>query len=167
MSSRDLFTTWASLVACLCEQLDPAPPCFCGMFVGAAAMPPDSCLCGGTGDRCGTAWVGLASAYPSSAFPTPDVTTRGSCTAPLAWRFNVGVVRCQPGPGMSGKPPGEAAYALAAQRAADDLEAAYRTIECCFPGKPSNVLLGQWQPLGNPDGLCAGGSWPVAVWSVV
>jgi hypothetical protein len=163
------FTIASTLLTCLCAELegtDAGVPCFCGLTVGTALMPVDSCLCASTGEDCGTAWVRLDSAYPSAAFPTADPSPRGSCTSPLAYRFHVGVVRCVPGLDHGGRPPNADAMALAAQRGYDDAGAAYRAALCCGERHRGETLLGPWLPVGAPDGNCAGGYWPLTVWGV-
>jgi hypothetical protein len=159
------------LLGCLCAEVAKTPagePCFCGMVTGNAPMPVDSCLCDRGGTRCGTAWVRLDTAYPSATFPTPDGAPRGSCTSPLAYRFLVGVVRCQPGlHPADGSPPTAAELLVAAEQEMADMRAAYQAIVCCQPptGR-GQMLLGSWLPVGAPDGLCAGGYWPVTVWDL-
>lgn len=156
------FTIMADVLACLCEQLsetEAGTPCFCGMILGTQAMPVDSCLCTRKGDNCGTAWVRLDTAFPSANFPQPDLTPRGSCQSPLAYRINVGVVRCIPGLDSSGRPPGADTMILAAQRMVDDQKAAYRALSCCRIWGKGDASLGGWLPVGAPDGNCAGGYW--------
>lgn len=156
------------LLGCLCEQVAATPagePCFCGMVGGTAVLPLDACLCDRGGTRCGTAWVRLDSVFPSSTFPNPDTTVRGSCTSPLAYRFHVGVARCQPGLNpVDGSPPTAAQMTVAAEQAMADMLAGYLAIQCCLPRHRGEVLVGPWLPVGAPDGLCSGGVWPVTIW---
>lgn len=165
----DAFGFATLLLGCLCDEVGSTPagePCFCGMVTGSAPMPADACLCDAGGAHCGTAWVRLDSGFPSSTFPNPDTSPRGSCVSPLAYRFHVGAARCQPGLSPTGQPPTAGDMLVAAEQNIADMEAAYRAIQCCtgIPGK--EVLIGPWLPVGAPDGQCAGGYWPVTVWSL-
>lgn len=148
------------VLGCLCEQLEAAEakPCYCGLTMGVQTMPVDACMCNGQGDHCGTAWVRLDGAFASTNFPQPD-TAASSCTAPLAYRLHVGVVRCVPGPNAQGKPPTAGQWALATQRMLDDQAAAYRALSCCSVFGKGSSVVGAWFPLGAPDASCAGGYW--------
>lgn len=164
------FDIWPLLfdaLDCLCDRVAGTlggSPCVCTVCGGLDAMPTDACAC--DSPDCGMAWVRLDGVYPSSNFPDADLSTV-SCSSPLAYRFHVGVVRCQPTPDDHGNLPTPDQITRAAQITAEDMQAGYLAVQCCLRvvgGK--NRMLGSWTPIGAPESGCVGGYWPVTVWGV-
>jgi hypothetical protein len=55
----------------------------------------------------------------------------------------------------------------ATEQTTADAVAALKAIRCCLlTSKSRTGSVGQWLPLGAPDGHCVGGVWPVTVWEV-
>lgn len=157
----DAYGYATELLGCLCTKVEEA--CFCGIVTGAQLYPVDACLCGAKG--CGTAWVRLDSAFPSSTFPNVDNTVT-FCHGPLAYRFHIGVMRCVPGLDAKGNPPTAAQLLPSSQQIMEDADMLMEVARCCFGElHRKQVLTGPWVPLGQPDGNCAGGFVPITVWS--
>lgn len=161
------FDIWAVMfdaLQCLCDAIEDRPVCACSVVGGIGPMPTDSCVC--SGDDCGIAWVRLDSAYPCTAFPTPDATVT-SCTAPLAYTVHVGIARCQPQPDDAGNLPDVESLTAAARDTVADMNAARVAVTCCLSSLNSrNVFVSPWVACAAEDGGCSGGYWPVTIWGV-
>ena len=146
------------LAGCLCTALSDAehPTCFCGVLGGVQATLDTCTSCD---VACGTAWVRLNSAFPSSSLPSAD-TTLSSCTAPLAYEIELGVGRCAPAPDDDGTPPTVSEELDSALLLLSDLWSMRTAIDCCFAG--ADTVLGTYTPFG-PQGGCVGGTWTVVV----
>lgn len=159
VGDRVVWPVMVSLAECLCTQITGSglpEPCFCGILPGGEAAYDycDSCEDG----TCGQAWVRLAQAFPSSAFPVPDVG-RGTCASPLAFELVVGIVRCAPSPDDQGNPPSLGDQFATSQLVVADMMAMRRAIMCCAQAqKGRDYTLGFYLPVG-PEGGCVGGVW--------
>lgn len=143
-----------SLSQCLCEEMEKAgltAKCYCGMLPGqqVAWEYPD-----------GQAWVRLVGAFPSTQFPNQVSRVVGSCYAPLAISLEVGILRCAPLPKRAGETITPAQQFEAVRLQTADMAVMRRAIQCCFKG--SDVLLGNYSPLG-PNGGMVGGTWQVYI----
>lgn len=111
-------------------------------------------------------WVHLRTTFPSSTFPTPDYTLRGSCTSPLAGTVEVGVVRCAPAitedrtGGLVLPSAVEESEAAKVQLA--DMAAIRRAI---LRLRVESRVLGPYTPFG-PQGGVVGGLWSVTLSTV-
>lgn len=153
------------LRACACDALAGTlggkPGCACTLMPGTLA-PADWCSCNSSGQGCGMAWVRLDRLFPSGErFPSPDATTKTSCTSVLAAVLEVGVYRCQPVTGPGGVPPSVADQTQAALIQADDAMAIHRAITCCRAVTSRPNVLGVYTP--RDGGGCGGGAWTVTV----
>lgn len=145
------------LATCLCAELESAglpTPCYCGVLPGQV-VPLD--YCGECGERCGMAWVRLATIGEELSLTGEQVRRTSRCAVPLQATVEVGVARCAPSPDDLGNPPSEAAQLAATQLQMADMAAALRAITCC---SVADYALGTWTPAG-PEGGCLGGSWLV------
>jgi hypothetical protein len=147
-----------ALISCLCEEMVKAglgPLCLCGPLPGS-----DISLDYGTE---GMAWVRVASAWPSSSFPSQDPGGRGSCTAPLAIQLEVGAARCAPSPSEDGDLPTMAEQFEATRLQMADMAAMRRAIQCCqVADSHRQMTLGAYTPNG-PTGGVLWGTWAVFV----
>jgi hypothetical protein len=145
---------WALLAAlkeCLCEEIARSgrPVCFCAVVPGSQAI-----LEYASG---GQAWVRLASAFPSNAFPSP-AGTESKCYTPLAWQVEVGIARCVPV-----ESPTEEDQSFAAEIQVADMELMRRAIACCMGAEDDySYVLGTYQPSG-PTGDIVAGVWSLLV----
>lgn len=109
---------------------------------------------------CGMVWVRLDTAFPSTAFPTPDQAP-AACGAPLAARFHVGVARCVSGMDGGGNAPDPADQYADAALILTDAGRLRTALACATPAFSRKGLhLAEWRPMG-PFGNCAGGYWTV------
>lgn len=135
--------------------------CTTSLVPGTLAVA-DWCTCRSGGGGCGMAWVRLSDLFPSAAaFPSPDNSTKTSCTSVLAAVIEVGVYRCAPQPGPRGEPPTAAEQTQAALIQADDAMALHRAIKCCDEVTRRPNVLGRYTP--RPGGDCGGGAWTLTV----
>ena len=144
----------ADLGDCVCAELaatGAGETCWCGLYPGAG--PPAWEGCGDCGnDVCGMAWVRLDQSYPSETFPVPIVQVQ--CQLPLAYRIEIGVVRCMPTmPDGSGATPTMLAEVVLGQMV--DAAAIHRAMLCC---ENVRVAPETYVPRG-PLGGCVGGAW--------
>ena len=143
-----------ALHECLCAELKKSGldlACECALVHGNVAnvAPP------GVGK--GTAWVGVASIFPSKNFPAPTAD-RDTCAAPLAALISVGLIRC-----YAVKVNGESVedMLLYMDKQMADMAAMRRAIVCCSK-EFDDVSLGQYIPIG-PEGGVYGGQWTVTL----
>lgn len=149
----------SSLASALCAQItvDGLPePCFCGVMPGAQ-VPLD--YCGECDDRCGMAWVRLAS-INIEQFQQGISTNR--CVSVQQATFEVGIVRCAPGPDDYGNLPDEAAQLAAVQQQMKESETITCAITTALGPTRLPYSLTTYTPSG-PQGLCVGGAWLVSV----
>lgn len=142
------------LSQCLCETLEERglkpSKCFCGILPGDTPSWDYSD---------GMAWVRLIDAYPSTTFPNPDTTARGSCSALLVATLEVGLLQCAPGLGAGGSLPTEVQNFDASRLQMAGMRAMHQAITCCDLGL---VVLGTYTPSG-PQGNLVGGTWQLNV----
>jgi hypothetical protein len=154
---------WPVLVAladCLCAELVTAglpTTCIC------TVMPGEGVATDYVTPTQGMAWVRMASAFPSSVFPSQDQGA-GGCLMPLAIQLEVGVLYCAPvTEGRSNNPPGLSAMFDSTRLQMAAMAAMLRAIECCLGSAGrKGVSLGAYTPAG-PDGAVVGGTWQVTV----
>jgi len=147
-----VFGAMIALQQCLCETIEARglpSVCFCGVVPGSTAVFDYS-------DE-GQAWVRLSTAVPSLVFPAQDQSLR-SCSAPLAYQFEVGIVRCAPMLADDGSPPSLEEQFEATRLQMADMDAIRYAIECCLPH--ASKVLGTYTPYG-PQGGALGGWWTV------
>lgn len=145
------------LTECLCRQVALAglgSMCICSPMPGAGVAADY------VEDGQGMAWVRLAGAYPSVAFPTLDET--GVCWSPLAIALEVGVLLCAPVIGERGELPGVVDQMQTTRLQMAALAAMRKAVQCCFPASARDVVLGAYAPVG-PEGGVVGGAWTVFV----
>lgn len=144
-----------SLADCLCERLAETPggpPCWCGPLPGQEA-PWDYCggECGG--GACGIGYVRLDISNPSDTFPIPTLDL--TCAKPMAYRVELGVLRCVPQP-ADGELLDPALMFDVVMGQWHDMYAMQRAIMCC--DGYTDRALEAYTPLG-PQGACVGGAW--------
>lgn len=110
----------------------------------------------------GMGWVRMFSGFPTANYPAPENSLRGSCTAPLGFMVEIGLVR--PAGVMSEDlggvtvPSPEEEFDLS-MALIDDMmimrEAVLRT-----KAKYTDIILGAWSPTG-PEGGAVGGTWTI------
>lgn len=105
-------------------------------------------------------WVRLVNSYPSKRFPSQDAEAT-SCSSPLAYVLEVGIVRCIP---MQNRAPLPTASDMTktALRLSEDMTSVRRAIGCCLDDEEWDILLGNWVPIG-PQGAVVGGVWQVTI----
>lgn len=151
------------LAACVCAQLTPdgadGPDlCFCGVAPGAQFAHDYTWECD---QACGSAWVRVMTAYPTTGTGIPVDPTTGGCGTLLGVDIEVGVVRCLEA-GPDGEPPSAEAMMNAARRQWSDMLAVRTAIRCCSALDPKDYILNSYQPIG-PAGLLVGGTWTLSL----
>ncbi len=152
-----------ALAACLCAEIqDPEngvpDVCFCGVIPGDAAVAQ---YAGNCKDKCGMAWVRLASAYPANA-PGIILTEASTCTTGMGADIEIGMLRCMTVGDERGNMPSPQEQTDAFELQMADLMVMWKAILCCnaFPGK--DILLSQYQPAG-PEGGLVGGTFTISI----
>lgn len=148
-----IFSRLDDLRTCLCAQieLDDLPSlCFCGIVPGSEVAVEYQ---GDCTDRCGMAWIRLASLYP--AVSVGQVSTQmGNCGNMMGVDVEVGVMRCMPVGGYDGLPPTPAQLRAATELQVKDAQAIWKAVVCCQGS--DDWIIGQYRPFG-PDGGIVGG----------
>jgi hypothetical protein len=122
----------------------------------------------GCGNGCGQAWVRLAGAFPTDAFPQPSIGTAVRCDAGLGYLLEVGISRCEPvGRTVGNKfvPPTMQEQLDSVRLYTADMAAVRRAITCCLRDAHEDdieIALGNWSPLDSIGGV-GGGTWNVTV----
>ena len=148
-----IMPTLVALKKCVCEELERsglAEGCGCALQHGSPG--PANIPAVGKG----YAWVGIQNAFPSKAFPQPEISD-GSCLAPLAATIQVGLIRCYPIQ-QSGDSEENMLKYLDKQMA--DMAALRRALVCC--SNDFYVSLGSYTSVG-PEGGVYGGMWLATV----
>jgi hypothetical protein len=153
----------SELAACVVVQLeiDRRPPvCWAGVAPGATVVAdffPD-CFHGDDGPD-GMVWTRMITPYPAFAPGIIVTEPAESWVAPLGVDIEVGIMRTIPIPeeGLD-----STASSDSAQGQIDDMQAIRKAILCCASFERSDVLLGQYTPVG-PLGGVVGGAWTVMV----
>lgn len=146
-----VFGAMVALQQCVCEEITKRglpSVCFCGVVPGQIAVHDFA--------EEGMAWVRMANAFPATTFPSQDLTLR-NCAAPLAYQFEVGIVRCVE-VDDDGEPPTVEQQFEATRLQMADMEAMRVAIQCCLPN--ADKILGNYTPFG-PQGAVIGGWWTV------
>lgn len=109
-------------------------------------------------DEGGMAWVRLVRAFPTAAFPEPDVSV-GNCVYTLGYEVEMGALRQAPGIDQHGNLPTEDDHLLCVEKQYADMEAMYRAL--------TNVdidlkVVNDYTPVG-PAGGGVGGFWGAIV----
>lgn len=151
------------LAGCLTNELASSGlggQCFSGVVPGGS-VAYDYCTCG-TGTACGgMAWVRLGSFFPSTDFPIPD--TRATCATKMAYRLEVGVVRCIPTLDSRGNPPTMDQQLRAFDLQMADMAAIRLAIACCMRDfEDTDYILENYTPIENQGG-CGGGFFTVLI----
>ena len=76
------------------------------------------------------------------------------CASPLAWRFEMGVIRCIPTPSDGGIPDPETMMEVSERQMADAW-AMYVTMQCC----DTDLIAPEAYTALGPQGGCVGGAW--------
>jgi hypothetical protein len=142
------------LAACLCAELADDTLCYCDVLAGMGVPIGDVTECGGV------AYVRLVSVFPSTNFPSPDVTD--GCTSLIAFVLAVGVIRPAPQMDETGNfDPADVAQA--SLKALDDIAAIRTAIRCCLRNKYEDVqnVMNEWSPI--EDDSVVGGEWLLTV----
>lgn len=131
----------------------------------AAIIQPGGSLIADYGECGGTAWVRLVNAYPSKAFPTPDVDPR-SCASALAYPVEIGILRPAPMGEVNQstgewEPPDDAEQDAASLRQYDDLTILHR-VYSRFSADEDDFVLGTYTPMGLEGGIY-GGVWTATI----
>jgi hypothetical protein len=142
------------LIECVCGLLateGAGEPCWCGIHPGAQ-VSWDYCSGGEcSSDMCGMAWVRPDLVFPYDSFPLPVVDP--NCRKPLAWRVEVGALRCMPQPSTGELlTPVESMAVTWGQIL--DARAIHKALQCC----DVSVTVEGYTPVG-PQGGCVGGFW--------
>lgn len=137
---------------CLCRALGDSVPCFCGIIVGDGIPVEHAGGC----DDCGAAYVRLVNGFPSTTFPTPDLSA--TCVSTMTYTLAVGVVRCAPLGRNDGAPPSQEELEETARRGLADMDSIIRAIKCCFVGTFDDVdhVLGAYTPVPASSGVSGG-----------
>ena len=140
--------------------------CLCETLQERGLMNEDGCFCGVLpGDNVawdygnGMAWVRLVDAYPSTTFPAPNTTPRGSCAAMLVGTLEVGLLQCAPTLRADGSLPTQAEQFEATRLQLAGMRAMHQAIACC---DINLIVLGNYTPQG-PQGVMVGGTWQINV----
>jgi hypothetical protein len=148
-----------ALATCLCAEIENHPTlpgvCFCGVLPGEEVAFDYT---GDCNDKCGMAWVRLASAYPSTVVGEAS-TLPGNCASMLAFDVEVGIIRCIEGMDNQGNPPSPQSLLAASMWQWEDMLTMRRAIVCCEGSK--GFLLGQYTPVGPTT--VVGGMWTVSM----
>lgn len=147
------------LLAALVVELDKAGDA--ENFCAKAIYPGDAApLDYGTGEDCGgMAWVRLAGAFPTAAFPSP-VQTVDNCEYTLGFNMEMALMRPSPLPeefGRNFELPGDDEHITASHNQFDDMMLMHRAVKAARR-EIDFVILGTYTPLG-PVGGVVGGSW--------
>lgn len=154
------YPTMLRLIDCLVTKMREANMpelCFAGLMPGGTA-PWDFCDCGE--GKCGQAWVRLVNVYPSLQFPNQE--TLASCGTNLAYRLEIGIVRCIPVPDSRGTMPGMPEELEAVRKQMADMAVMRRAINCCMRDVDKRYVLESYTPTENSGG-CGGGTWTVII----
>jgi hypothetical protein len=156
-----LASVLCDLAACLCAELTPpgaSEPdlCFCDVVPGSIFAHDYAWECE---DKCGAAWVRLASGYNAEGVGVPSVSL--GCTNFVGIDIEVGVIRCLVQEEAGQPPLAENMNAAATQQIADML-AMRRAIKCCEALVDLDYILGVYQPTG-PQGMIVGGTWTITL----
>lgn len=148
------------LRSCLCSALGDGAPCFCGIVVGEDIPVEYAGECGD--DNCGAAYVRLANAFPSTAFPEPALEAR--CFTTMAYTVSVGILRCVSIGDDRGNPPSPDEMRDMALMQLSDMKIIRKAIQCCFGSSFEDVeyVLGQFTPLPMQGGV-VGGEWALTI----
>lgn len=156
-----IYPIMVGMSACLCTELENSglpEPCFCGLVPGQDAVTDCSC---GNGGKCGSAWVRLIEAFPSTNFPDPDID-QATCSSLLVFRLEVGIARCVEVMDERGNAPTMAEQLSAVRTQMADMAAMRRAIQCCMADLDTEYVLGTYQPTSLLGG-CGGGTWDVLI----
>ncbi len=148
----------SALAACLCAQIttDGSPAtCFCGVIPGEAAVAEYT---GDCNDKCGMAWVRLASMYPAAVLGRVDETP-ANCSASLGFDIEIGILRCIRVPEPN-DPLTAAELEEAATLQSNDALTMWRAVLCCDAINSKDVMLGGYTAMG-PMGGMIGGTWGI------
>lgn len=157
VADKSIWPTITSLASCLCQTLVDRglpPVCICTPF------PGEDIATDYVTEDAGMAWVRLVSAYPSTAFPSPNA--EATCTSPLAFEIELGVAYCAPIGDSDGSAPTFADQFESVETQLAAMAAMRVAMQCCFPGNRIDVVLGQYTPMG-PQGAVVGGVWSLFV----
>jgi hypothetical protein len=151
------FERLTALATCLCAEIqDPVngvpDVCFCGVVPGEVAS---GAYAGDCNDKCGMAWVRMASIYPSNSVGAA-VTTPGNCAYGMGMDVEMGITRCMSVGDEQGNPPPAAEMLAAAELQMADAYIMQRALYCCDAIPAKDVILGLYQPLGPEGGLIGG-----------
>jgi hypothetical protein len=153
--------TWSSaMLTCVCEaltEMGQGPTCWCGLWPGAEVAWDYCGECSDDG-KCGMAYIRQDIAFPYSSFPFADSDT--SCKRPIAYRFEIGVIRCMPVMNEEGELPSvDEVMATTLGMMADQHALLCAIRECKGTGL---VAIEGWTPFG-PESGCVGGAWAIYV----
>lgn len=150
--TQHVLNALGELSEAVCHELTTTgagPPCWCGLYPGAAVSWEYCGDCGG--GTCGMGYTRLVSVFPYSTFPVQLVDFQ--CTMPLAWSVEVGALRCIGQPADGGiLTPNDMAFVAVDQVL--DAQALYRALKCYS----YITAVEGYQPVG-PSGGCVGGFW--------
>lgn len=157
-----ILTFQNKLVECVCTHLEHAgsgPTCWCGLYPGVAVSWEGCGECGN--GACGMGYVRPGRVFPYATFPSAVLDA--SCVKPIAYQFEVGVLRCFPTMNDQGEFPPAEEITEVTNKVTQDAWALHRAIRCCkdddFRG---TVTIQEWTPIG-PAGGCVGGFWTIYV----
>lgn len=157
------FARLQALAACLCaEILDPAngvpDVCYCGVVPGAG---PPAVYAGNCKDKCGMAWVRLASVYPATAVGVASIVP-ARCDVGMGVDVEVGILRCMSVGDERGNLPSPQEQTDAVELQMADMLVMWKAILCCSAIPSGDIILGQYQPLG-PEGGLVGGAFTLSL----
>lgn len=154
MKTFEMMTSLAGCIETTFEDEGRPEVCFNGIITGdgVTAAWVDDC----SNDLCGMTWVRLVNAYPSSSPGRQDQGTN-NCASGIGIEIEVGVLRCT----NVSVEDAEVEEGEALQATSDvlaDMFALRKAISCCVGVPSSDMVLGNWTPMGPLGGL-VGGSW--------
>lgn len=157
-----IYPLMVELSGCLCAENDASgmgPMCFCGLTFG----DEPNVDCGECDDGCGSGWVRLINAFPSTDF-FPAQDGEATCATLLAASIEVGIIRCTEVVLEDGSAPGVSSQLGSARQQLADMALIRRAIRCCFDNKYKDLdyVLGTYTPASS-DGGCVGGYWEITV----
>jgi hypothetical protein len=151
-NNRDSFLIADDLKTCILNELQGT--------VGGVPDGFDACVIGGgtiTWDNCcpGSLRVQVGRQYASERFPDIILVPSPCGVYMRATDITALILRCAPGSDQDGNPPPCDALERAAIVAAEDRDALWRAVRCCFVGTEFEYVIREVAGVG-PRGQCQG-----------
>lgn len=165
--TRRLSETYLDLLDCakaLLAQTAFGPVCSASISPGeqVAWDRVGTCEPNGYGgeENCGQLYLRPAGAYHSEIFPIES--TQRTCKLPLAYTFELGILRCFPVPDIEDDPTSDEMMTDWGLSCMEDQAALYQALLCCGTPRFGDVAVVDWEPVG-PQGGVIGGFWTIQI----